>query len=203
MFGNKLRIALMVPCVNSVMRPELTQMAPEGIEIYETRMLMRGADKLEQLAYMAKSLPDVVESVMDVGDVFAYGCTSGSFTKGYAFDQELAHTIQGQTGRPTVTAAGSLVKALNKLQAKRISLATPYDGKVQPHSAGLESSLWHYLWHRCSAGLPRTGQRPSTNTGIPADKPGSTDPDRPANDQRRFCILHGEMSCSLCSVGGR
>ena len=125
MFGNKLRIALMVPCVNSVMRPELTQMAPEGIEIYETRMLMRGADKLEQLAYMAKSLPDVVESVMDVGDVFAYGCTSGSFTKGYAFDQELAHTIQGQTGRPTVTAAGSLVKALNKLQAKRISRATP------------------------------------------------------------------------------
>ena len=46
MFGNKLRIALMVPCVNSVMRPELTQMAPEGVEIYETRMLMRGADKL-------------------------------------------------------------------------------------------------------------------------------------------------------------
>jgi len=116
----------MVPCVNSVMRPELTKMAPEGVEIYETRMLMRGTDKLEQLAYMVNSLPDNVEALADVADVYVYGCTSGSFTKGYEFDRELVDRIRQQSGKPATSAASSLVQALQAVEARSVVLATPY-----------------------------------------------------------------------------
>jgi len=130
MYGKNLRIGLMVPCVNSVMRPELSLMAPEGVEVYETRMLMRGANKLEQLSFMLNSLNDNVEALCDVADVFAYGCTSGSFTKGYAFDKDLIERISTQSGRKAVSAASSIVSALQSLNAKRIVLATPYIDSV-------------------------------------------------------------------------
>ena len=130
MYGAKLRIGLMVPCVNSVMRPEFTKMAPQGIEVFETRMLMQGNSKVEQLSYMLKDLEKNVEALADVTDVFVYGCTSGSFIKGAKFDYELVENIHSLTKRNVVSAASSIVKALNALKARKIILATPYIEEV-------------------------------------------------------------------------
>ena len=56
-------------------------------------------------------------------DVIAYGCTASS-AKGNPADYE--ELLSAKIGKPTVTAAGALVAALNAFGAKRIALVTPY-----------------------------------------------------------------------------
>src|SRR5205823_2099433 len=61
----------------------------------------------------------------DVG-VLAFGCTSGTLAHGLEFDLELARRLGAATGVPVVTAAGSLVEALERLAVERVALASPY-----------------------------------------------------------------------------
>ncbi len=130
MFGSRLRLGLMLPCVNSVIEPEFSRIAPSGVSAYATRMLMRGDTKIEQLSYMAENLPHNIEALMDVADIFVYCCTSGSFIKGAAFDQELTDKIKTISGKQAVTAAFSIVNAVRSFNVRKVVLATPYIEEV-------------------------------------------------------------------------
>ena len=55
-----------------------------------------------------------------------YGCTSATLTHGPDFDRGLAKRIKSVSGAETVTAAGSLVHALQTLNVTRIGFASPY-----------------------------------------------------------------------------
>lgn len=146
MYGKTLRLGLMLPCVNTVAEPEFARMAPVGVQAYAARMLMRGGTKLEQLAYMENALDDTIESLADAADLFVYGCTSGSFIKGAAFDQAVSERITAKTGKPAVTASQSLVRAVQAFGVSRIALATPYIREVNERqirffeSCGIETA---------------------------------------------------------------
>lgn len=130
MYGWRVRLGVMVPCVNSVVEPEFSLLAPRGVASYCTRMQMRGGTKEEQLASMAAELESYVDSLRDVADLFVYACTSGSFLKGPDWDQEIVRRLTELSGKQAVTTSGALVKALQTLGVNRVALATPYTESI-------------------------------------------------------------------------
>jgi maleate isomerase len=59
-------------------------------------------------------------------DVFAYYCTTISFVRGVAGDQDIQHRVQEATGRPCTTTSTSIVNALHGLGIRRVATASPY-----------------------------------------------------------------------------
>lgn len=59
-------------------------------------------------------------------DAILYCITSASFFIGTGYDAELKARIETETGIPTLTAARTVLDALNTLGSRRLALATPF-----------------------------------------------------------------------------
>jgi maleate isomerase len=66
----------------------------------------------------------------------AWMCTSGSFSRGAAWDAELCRTLSEHGGCPATTTSTALVTALHALGVRRVALATPYETPVMERLAG-------------------------------------------------------------------
>jgi maleate cis-trans isomerase len=123
-YGAKARLALMVPSTNTVAETEFWRLAPEGVTIHTSRMPFFAERFEKPFDEMESHLPRVIDEVNSAApDVVAYGCTASS-AKGIPRDYE--RTLTAKIGKPTVSAAGALVAALEVFGAKRIALVTPY-----------------------------------------------------------------------------
>ncbi|WGW12461.1 aspartate/glutamate racemase family protein [Saxibacter everestensis] len=60
---------------------------------------------------------------------YFYACTSGSFVRGLAAEQHLVEALRA-TGAPAATASGAVLTALAYLNARLVSIATPYDEPI-------------------------------------------------------------------------
>jgi maleate cis-trans isomerase len=63
-------------------------------------------------------------------DVVLYGCTSATLTHGPEFDAQLAEDIKAGSGALSLTAAGSLVAAIQALGATKVGFSSPYLGEI-------------------------------------------------------------------------
>ncbi|MGJ9407170.1 Asp/Glu/hydantoin racemase [Nesterenkonia aurantiaca] len=59
-------------------------------------------------------------------DVVLYACSSGSFVRGRAGQEELVRAMNDAGSREAVTASGAVVEALSALGIRRVATATPY-----------------------------------------------------------------------------
>ena len=59
-------------------------------------------------------------------DVVLYACTSGSFVRGRAGEEELVRAMTCAGASDAVTSSGAIVEALDALGIRRVSTATPY-----------------------------------------------------------------------------
>ena len=127
-----LHIMLVIPENNTTMEHELMLLLPPGSTSHVVRV-PRGKGLLTK-----ETLPEYKDSTIRVCqeskdqdiDIVAYGCTAAGFIMGPEGDQEMAERIGAITGKPVVTTAGSMVKALQELNCKNISLLTPYNDSV-------------------------------------------------------------------------
>jgi maleate cis-trans isomerase len=123
-YGTRARMALMVPSTNTVAETEFWQLAPQGVTIHTSRMPFFAERHEKPFDEMESHLPRVIDEVNSaVPDVVAYGCTASS-AKGIPKDYE--DSLSEKIGKPTVSAAGALIAALEVFGAKRIALVTPY-----------------------------------------------------------------------------
>ena len=124
-YGWRARIGLILPSVNLVMEPEFNRMAPEGVSIHASRVLVMGKPSVESYMSMAEATARAAEELVTAEpDVVAYGCTSGSIVGG---DEAITRRIQDVVGAtPVVTTATAVVEALRALGLSRIAVATPY-----------------------------------------------------------------------------
>lgn len=130
--GRALRVGLMVPANNTTMEPELLGWLPAGSTCHTLR-IPRGAGLLT-----AETLPAYKQAAIELGrqfaqqdiDVIAYGCTAAGFILGPAGDDEISARLAEVSGKPVVTTASAMVRALNALGASSISLLTPYQDDV-------------------------------------------------------------------------
>ncbi|MEL7239043.1 MAG: Asp/Glu racemase, partial [Planctomycetota bacterium] len=121
----------LVPFTNTNLEPDLALLAPAGVSVHVARLGGYDAEEIpdtEQMAGLgAADMDEPLRLLAGVRpDVVLYGCTSATLAHGTAFDRELAAKVERAMGAPTVTAAGALVAALDRLSARRIAFASPY-----------------------------------------------------------------------------
>ena len=125
-------IALMVPINNTTMATELAGWLPTGTDC-QTLKIPRGQGLLTREtipAYKAQALALAQTLVGQPVQALAYGCTAASFLSGAQGDTELCAELTQLIGKPVVTTASAMVKALQAQGAQRIGLVTPYHDEV-------------------------------------------------------------------------
>lgn len=124
-------IGLIYPSSSNTMEPEFYAMAPKGVATCTTRVHLgevsvKGlAEMDEEIAYGAKLLSEsYVNAIL-------LGCTSGSFIKGEAYNQEIIRKMERASGgiRCTTTTS-SIMAALHALKIRKIAVATPYIDEI-------------------------------------------------------------------------
>lgn len=99
-------------------------MAPEGVSIHSSRLVVSGASSLESYASMAAQTGEAASRLKMIDPtVMVFGCTSGSFIEN---ENEIRKKIESKTGAPAVTTSGAVIEALKYLGVHSIAVATPY-----------------------------------------------------------------------------
>src|SRR3989304_9537511 len=97
MYGWRGRIGVIVPSLNVPIEPEFNAMAPEGVSIHATRVLLEKGTA-EALRDMAGETERAAQLLATAGvDIIAYACTTGSLVGGPGWDQELIKRIESKT----------------------------------------------------------------------------------------------------------
>jgi maleate isomerase len=129
-FDLRARIGLLVPSLNGTLEPEANIMVPEGVAIHGARMhITETTEKslIEMAEYAATGARDLGDADCDI---IVYGCTSGSFIKGLAWERELVKKLEEVSQTKVISTSGALMRAMEAFGVKRISIATPYIQEV-------------------------------------------------------------------------
>ena len=128
----KVRIGFLVPPGNPTCEPEMMRLAPPGVTVHFNRMVASGATgshegQDERNRQQLANLDQTIELLALVKPaVIVMGHTASSYTLGPAGEKELVERIQNKTGIPFLTAFGSVLKALERLEVKRVARGAPY-----------------------------------------------------------------------------
>ncbi len=143
------RIGVVTPYSNTNLEADLTLLRPPGVSFHVVRAggydLDRIPDSDEMRRFARAGLSDVLGLIMAARpDILLYGCTSATLASGPVMDRDFRLAVEAEAGVPAVTAAGALVDALKKLEARRIAFASPYtrtlnlEGAAFLNDAGFE-----------------------------------------------------------------
>lgn len=129
------RLGVLVPFTNCNLEPDLVMLRPAGVSLHFARLGGYDRDEVPDEKQMAAlGTADLEEPLRLIAgarpDAVLYGCTSATLTHGLAFDRSLAERIEAECGAITLTAAGSLLTALQTLGVTRIGFASPYVGAI-------------------------------------------------------------------------
>lgn len=123
-YGWRAKIGLITPSSNNINEPEFYRMAPPGVTIHTSRVLLVGEMDEASFHRMAAELGRAAAELATAEvDIVAYGCTAGSVI---APLPELVQSMASRTGTPALVTAGAVVSALRALGAKRVAMGTPY-----------------------------------------------------------------------------
>ena len=123
-----MNILLIIPGNNTTMEIELMEWLPEKSKSTILRV-PRGAGLLT-----SDTISDYIETTLKLCenyrnqsfDAVAYGCTAAGFILGPDGDKDVSKRIEDTIGKPVVTTARSMITSLEEINAKSISLLTPY-----------------------------------------------------------------------------
>ncbi|MGW6458095.1 maleate cis-trans isomerase family protein [Streptomyces sp. NPDC055078] len=132
------RIGQIVPSSNVTMETEIPAIfraretiAPERFTFHSSRMRMKNVRKEELAAMDADSTRCAAELSDARVDVLGYACLVAIMSMGHGYHEASEKKLAGVTAdngapAPVVTSAGALVKALDIMGAKRITVVCPY-----------------------------------------------------------------------------
>jgi maleate isomerase len=114
------------------MEPDLYQHLPPGVTLHTARMLLQGGVTIEAEERMLDEyLPKSAQEISTMRpDVVVFGCTSAGALRGPAYEQGLAQQLSQTTGAPAITIMGAVVEELNRLDARRVAVLSPYSQEV-------------------------------------------------------------------------
>jgi maleate isomerase len=150
MIGWRARLGFLVPPGNPTVETEMIALAPSGVSLHFHRMTARGGTgslegQDERNRMMVDNIGASIELLALVNpDVIVVAHTATSYYLGRQGEADLLARLQRSTGRPVVTAFGSVVRALEKLNVRRLALGTPYSqettlqGKAHLEAYGFE-----------------------------------------------------------------
>ncbi len=127
MYGWRARIGLLVPSINTIMEPEVQRTAPDGVTVHSARIATPREGTAEALLGMEAASLEACRLVAQTEpDVVIYGCTSGSFYEGPAYEAGIRRQLAEIAGCPVVATAGAMALALRAMNIASVSVVTPY-----------------------------------------------------------------------------
>ncbi|MCS7138308.1 MAG: maleate cis-trans isomerase, partial [Candidatus Caldarchaeum sp.] len=120
------RVGLIVPSSNTTMEREFWEALRGFVSVHVGRVFLERVNVDELEAMEDEALREAGKLATAEVDVVVYGCTSGSFVKGWKQYLEIEKRMNEFTGVPCVSTSGAVVRALEHLKASKISLITPY-----------------------------------------------------------------------------
>jgi maleate isomerase len=132
MIGWRARLGFLVPPGNPTVETEMTALAPEGVSLHFHRMFARGVPgSLEGQAERNRMMVDNIDSSIELlamvkPDVIVLAHTATSYYLGRVGEADLLSRLERSTGIRIVTAFGSVVRGLERLDARSIALGAPY-----------------------------------------------------------------------------
>jgi maleate isomerase len=122
------------PSGNSVAEPEIRAMLPRGVSALVTRLALRGSSPTE-LMRMLDGLEAASELLADARvDCIVVHCTAVS-TFAPELASDICERIKSASGIRCFTTADAILQALRRLNAKTVSLLTPYIDAVHEREA--------------------------------------------------------------------
>lgn len=130
--GRRARIGLVVPSVNTVMEPWASRVVPQGVSVHVSRMFIPADTTPATIVEMDRSEGKAALRQLSSihPHVMAYGCTASSIVQGLAYDQHLRDEIGAGYDVPATTAAHAIITALRTVEARKISIVSPYPANV-------------------------------------------------------------------------
>ncbi len=124
-YGSRLRAGVLIPSGNSVAEPEMRAMLPREVSMLVTRLALRGSSATELMRML-----DQLEAACGLLSDARVGCIVFHCTAVSTFAPELAgdirERIQSASGIRCFTTADAILEGLKRLNAKTVSLLTPY-----------------------------------------------------------------------------
>ena len=136
MIGWRARLGFLVPPGNPTVETEMIALAPEGVSVHFHRMVARGTGgsldgQSERNQMMIDNIDDSVELLAMVEpEIIVVAHTATSYHLGRGGEADLLARLQRSTGGRVVTAFGSVVRALERLNIRKLALGTPYSSEV-------------------------------------------------------------------------
>ncbi|MED7678882.1 Asp/Glu racemase [Rhodobacteraceae bacterium IMCC15231] len=129
------RIGVLVPFTNTNLEPDMMLMRPPNCSLHFQRTGGYSADEIPGSNQMAElGAFDISHDLSMIAgarpDIVLYGCTSATLTHGPEFDRNLAIKIERGSDSVSLTAAGSLVAAIQSLKIHRVGFSSPYVGDI-------------------------------------------------------------------------
>ena len=124
------RIGFVLIATERNIEDEMTRLAPAGVGMHFSRVLMEGAVNIENLAAQLGSMAAAAGLIMpgEHPDVVCYACTSGSVVMGE--EQVIAELTRGAPGSRATTLVTGVIAGLGAVGARRIVVGTPYLDEV-------------------------------------------------------------------------
>ena len=126
-YGKKGLIGVLTPQANTTVEPELWTLLPTGWSLINARLTSRKKTIESRLIDYTEKFEQVVEEFGNAPmDIIASACTGASYLIGPKAEAKIKVKMEKKYNVPFVTAASATVEALNNLNAKKISLLSPY-----------------------------------------------------------------------------
>jgi maleate cis-trans isomerase len=120
-------VGMLTPQANTTVEPEFNILWPAGIAMINARLM---SDKATISARLVDYFDNYAASLRQFANapvgVVAAACTGASYLAGREREAAVVNEIAERHGVPFITAALAVVEALNRLDAKRIGLVSPY-----------------------------------------------------------------------------
>lgn len=150
MIGWRARLGFLVPPGNPTVEPEMMALAPDGVSLHFNRMVARGAPgSLDGQAERNRMMIDNIDASIEMlalvqPDVIVITHTATSYHLGRQGEAELIARLEKSTGTRVVTAFGSVLRAFERLNVRKVALGAPYSrettlqGKAHLEAHGLD-----------------------------------------------------------------
>jgi maleate isomerase len=138
------KIGFVLLATEQTVQDDVMRLRPPGVGVHFTRALINDSITNESLAAQVDLLADCAATLLPDGslDVACYACTSGSLVIGE--ERVFAELKRGAPGAQATSLITGVIRALKKIGARRIVVATPYLDEVNQREvdylqqAGLE-----------------------------------------------------------------
>lgn len=121
------RIGLVVPSVNTVLEEWFPGVLPRGVPMHVSRVPIAPAATTSSVEEMARHEEDAIRLVADCKpDIIIHACVAASAWRGPVRDKAFAAEMSERVGVRVCTAMETILMALEKLEARRICIASPY-----------------------------------------------------------------------------